>query len=135
MRLLNIESSPRGSRSASIAVSSAFLEAYRQTCPGVTVDTLNVWEEKLPDFDHEAIGANPENRIGSSNPAVSFSLARAPNTVSFSSACTTKRFPSSRCASAIQIVRPSESSSDEPVRGQKHTLIKRCSQAASAITA
>jgi hypothetical protein len=38
-------------------VSSAFLEAYRQTCPGVTVDTLNVWEEKLPDFDHEAIGA------------------------------------------------------------------------------
>src|SRR5262249_2268163 len=29
--------------------------------------------------------------------------------VSFSSARTTKRFPSSRCASAIQIVRPSES--------------------------
>jgi hypothetical protein len=34
MRLLNIESSPRGSRSASIAVTSAFLEAYRQACPG-----------------------------------------------------------------------------------------------------
>jgi|SRR5882724_1220496 len=31
------------------------------------------------------------------------------NAVSFSSACTTKRFPSSRCASAIQIVRPLES--------------------------
>jgi FMN-dependent NADH-azoreductase len=57
MRLLNIESSPRGSRSASIAVTSAFLEAYRQACPGVVVDTLNVWEEKLPDFDQEAIGA------------------------------------------------------------------------------
>jgi len=57
MRLLNIESSPRGSRSASIAVASAFLEAYRQVCPGVMVDTLNVWEEKLPDFDQEAIGA------------------------------------------------------------------------------
>jgi FMN-dependent NADH-azoreductase len=57
MRLLNIESSPRGSRSASIAVTSAFLEAYRQACPGVMVDTLNVWEEKLPDFDQEAIGA------------------------------------------------------------------------------
>ena len=57
MRLLNIESSPRGSRSASIAVINAFLEAYRQVCPGVTVDTLNVWEEKLPDFDQEAIGA------------------------------------------------------------------------------
>jgi FMN-dependent NADH-azoreductase len=57
MRLLNIESSPRGSRSASIAVTSAFLEAYRQACPGVMVDTLNVWEENLPDFDQEAIGA------------------------------------------------------------------------------
>ena len=31
------------------------------------------------------------------------------NAVSFSSACTTKRFPSPRCASAIQIVRPSKS--------------------------
>ena len=31
------------------------------------------------------------------------------NAVSFSSACTTKRFPSSRCASAIQIGRPLES--------------------------
>src|SRR2546429_7238135 len=57
MRLLSIESSPRGSRSASIAVTSAFPEAYRQACPGVMVDTLNVWEEKLPDFDQEAIGA------------------------------------------------------------------------------
>ena len=34
MRLLNIETSPRGSRSASIAVTSAFLEAYRaRTAP------------------------------------------------------------------------------------------------------
>jgi FMN-dependent NADH-azoreductase len=57
MRLLNIVSSPRGSRSASITVANAFLEAYRQACPGVMVDTLNVWEEKLPDFDQEAIGA------------------------------------------------------------------------------
>src|ERR1700739_3592514 len=57
MRLLNIESSPRGSKSASIAVTDAFLEAYRQACPGVRIDTLNVWEEKLPDFHQEAIGA------------------------------------------------------------------------------
>ncbi len=57
MLILNIESSPRVSSSASIAVTNAFLEAYRQACPGVMVDTLNVWEEKLPDFDQEAIGA------------------------------------------------------------------------------
>jgi hypothetical protein len=34
--------------------------------------------------------------------------------VSFSSARTTKRFPSSRCASAIHIVRPSQSSAEIP---------------------
>src|SRR6266436_9368208 len=34
------------------------------------------------------------------------------NAVSFSSARTTKRFPLSRCASAIQIVRPLESIAD-----------------------
>ena len=57
MYLLNIQSSPRRTRSASIAVADAFLEAYRQVYPEVIVDTLNVWEEKLPEFDQEAIGA------------------------------------------------------------------------------
>src|ERR1700730_16538815 len=42
MYLLNIQSSPRRSRSASIAVADAFLETYRQVCP---------------EFDKEAIGA------------------------------------------------------------------------------
>jgi hypothetical protein len=45
-----------------------------------------------------------------------------------------------RCRSiAVRVRNPDGSrfglSSDEAVRGQKHTLIKRCSQAASAITA
>jgi FMN-dependent NADH-azoreductase len=57
MHLLYIQSSPRGRRSVSIAVADAFLQAYRQACPGLTVDTLNVWEENLPEFDREAIGA------------------------------------------------------------------------------
>jgi FMN-dependent NADH-azoreductase len=57
MHLLYIESSPRGSRSVSIAVADAFLQAYRQACPELTVDRLNVWEEHLPEFDQEAIGA------------------------------------------------------------------------------
>jgi FMN-dependent NADH-azoreductase len=57
MYLLNIQSSPRRFRSASIAVADAFLEAYRQVCPETIVDTLNVWDEKLPEFDQEAIGA------------------------------------------------------------------------------
>src|SRR5712671_1562215 len=57
MHLLNIQSSPRGPKSASIAVADTFLHAYRQDCPELTVDTLNVWDENLPDFDQEAIGA------------------------------------------------------------------------------
>jgi FMN-dependent NADH-azoreductase len=57
MHLLNIQSSPRRTRSASIAVADAFLEAYCQVCPEVIVDNLNVWKENLPEFDQEAIGA------------------------------------------------------------------------------
>ena len=57
MHLLYIQSSPRGPRSVSSAVADAFLQAYRQACSELTVDTLNVWEENLPEFDQEAIGA------------------------------------------------------------------------------
>ena len=57
MRLLNIEASPRGPRSVSIAVSDAFVAAYRVVHPDVEVDTLNVWNERLPEFDSQAIGA------------------------------------------------------------------------------
>jgi FMN-dependent NADH-azoreductase len=38
-------------------VTNAFLDAYRALQSDVTIDTLNVWEENLPDFDQEAIGA------------------------------------------------------------------------------
>jgi FMN-dependent NADH-azoreductase len=57
MLLLNIQSSPRGAKSASIAVTNAFLDAYQALHSDATIDTLNVWEENLPDFDSEAIGA------------------------------------------------------------------------------
>ncbi len=55
--VLNIQSSPRGSKSASIAVTNAFLAAYQKLHPDTTVDTLNVFNEQLPEFDSEAIGA------------------------------------------------------------------------------
>jgi FMN-dependent NADH-azoreductase len=35
----------------------AFLDAYEALYPDATIDTLNVWDENLPDFDQEAIGA------------------------------------------------------------------------------
>jgi FMN-dependent NADH-azoreductase len=48
MLLLNIQSSPRAAKSASIAMTNAFLGAYHALHSDVT-DTLNVWEEHLPD--------------------------------------------------------------------------------------
>jgi len=57
MILLNIQSSPRGSKSITNAATQAFVEAYSVAHPDVTVDNLNVWEEDLPEFDSEAIGA------------------------------------------------------------------------------
>jgi FMN-dependent NADH-azoreductase len=57
MRLLNIVTSPRGKESASIAIANTFLDAYRERHPSVDVDTLNVWDEALPEFNGEAIGA------------------------------------------------------------------------------
>ena len=57
MLVLNIQSSPRGAKFASIAVTNAFLAAYKALHSDATIDTMNVWEEDLPDFDREAIGA------------------------------------------------------------------------------
>ncbi len=66
MHILNVQSSPRGSGSASIAVADAFLDACRRANPAVTVDTLNVWDEALPDYDAEAIGAKYKGVSGES---------------------------------------------------------------------
>jgi FMN-dependent NADH-azoreductase len=57
MRLLNIVTSPRRERSASIAVIDSFLLEYQKRIKGVEVDTLDVWTESLPEFDADAIGA------------------------------------------------------------------------------
>lgn len=57
MRLLNIIASPRGEKSASVAVAAAFLDACRARVADLEIDTLNVWEEELPEFDRRTIGA------------------------------------------------------------------------------
>lgn len=55
--LLYIECSPRKQRSASIEVSRAFIEAYAAARPSDTIDTMDVWNLDLPEFDGEAMGA------------------------------------------------------------------------------
>ncbi len=56
-KLLYIESSPRGDRSSSITVARLFLDAYRAKHPGDTVETLDVWRTRLPEFDGATIEA------------------------------------------------------------------------------
>src|SRR5262245_57411838 len=81
-----------------------------------------------PDF---YIGDLPDRRL----PAPRFPMkvnsqrgritdSNSTNAVSFSSACTTKRFPS-RCASATQIVRPPESTAE--TQPQSHPALLRLS--------
>lgn len=53
--LLYVEASPRKERSASIEVAHAFLAAWRARHPDGTVDTLDVWNTELPEFDGEAL--------------------------------------------------------------------------------
>ena len=57
MRILNITTSPRKEKSASTAIVNAFLSEYRERVGDVVVDTLDIWEEQLPEFDAEAINA------------------------------------------------------------------------------
>ena len=57
MRILNITTSPRKEKSASTAIVNAFLSEYRKRVGDVVVDTLDIWEEQLPEFDAEAINA------------------------------------------------------------------------------
>jgi len=54
-KLLYIESSPRKKRSASIAVSNAFLEEYRKAHPKDEVAVLDLWKKELPPFDGDII--------------------------------------------------------------------------------
>jgi FMN-dependent NADH-azoreductase len=57
MRILNITTSPRKDKSASIAIVNAFLAEYKERVGDVVVDTLDIWQEQLPEFDAEAINA------------------------------------------------------------------------------
>lgn len=56
-KVLYIQASPRGERSKSVAVTEAFLDAYRQAHPDDEIDTLNLFEIDLPPFDGLALQA------------------------------------------------------------------------------
>ena len=66
MNILNIVTSPRKEQSASTAVVNAFLSEYRERVRDVTVDRLDIWQERLPEFDAEAINAKYKGVSGES---------------------------------------------------------------------
>jgi FMN-dependent NADH-azoreductase len=56
VKVFEIQSSPRGESSDSITAPN-HIEACKSNNTSIVVDTLNVWHERLPKFDYEAIGA------------------------------------------------------------------------------
>ena len=73
-------------------------------------------------FSDAEFGKNPP-ACQDNSPQARIADSSSRNAVNFSSARTTKRFPSSRCASAIQIVRPLESSAS-PASGSTQVRVR-----------
>ena len=56
-KLLYIHASPRHGASRSIAVADAYLAALKQADPSLEVDTIDLWEAGLPEFDGDRVTA------------------------------------------------------------------------------
>jgi FMN-dependent NADH-azoreductase len=56
-KLLYVISSPRGEQSESRAIAEEFLGAYVQSDPRVAVDTLDLWNERLPVYGGPGVAA------------------------------------------------------------------------------
>ncbi len=56
-KLLHISASPRGASSKSRALALAHIKEMRRTHPDITVDTLELWNEPLPQFDGDFAAA------------------------------------------------------------------------------
>ena len=61
VKLLEIQSSPRGESSDSITLTQSFIEACKSDNNSIVVDTLNVWHERLPEFDYDANGCEVQS--------------------------------------------------------------------------
>lgn len=56
-KLLYIKASPRGAASKSGAVADAYLAALRERLPDLEVDTLDLAQETIPEFDGDKVAA------------------------------------------------------------------------------
>lgn len=55
--LLHVVGSPRRSEARSAPIAEAYLAAARLRCPDLVVDTLDLWGERLPEFDGDKAAA------------------------------------------------------------------------------
>lgn len=63
-KLLFIKASPRGEASTSVAVAQAFVNAAIANNPSITIDTIDLWAEALPDFDGDKNAAKFNVMLG-----------------------------------------------------------------------
>jgi FMN-dependent NADH-azoreductase len=56
-KLIHIQASPRGNRSASQAVASCFIKSYHTAHPGDIFDTLDLWQTDLPEINGATLDA------------------------------------------------------------------------------
>jgi FMN-dependent NADH-azoreductase len=56
-KLLYVQGSPRGGESHSNRIADAYLAARRSAQPGISIDTLDLWREPLPEFDGDKAAA------------------------------------------------------------------------------
>lgn len=69
-KLLFVQASPRGSKSGSIQVAEAYLDALRAGNPDLEVDTIALWEADLPAFDGDKVAAKLSVLLGQEQNAV-----------------------------------------------------------------
>ena len=56
-KLFYIEASPRQERAYSIKVAKQFLNTYKETNPSHTIESFDLWQTSLPEFDGATINA------------------------------------------------------------------------------
>ncbi len=65
--LLYIKASPRGTDSKSSALADAYLAALRERLPNLSVDTLDLSRDSIPDFDGDKVAAKMAVIAGQTN--------------------------------------------------------------------
>lgn len=56
-KLLYVRASPRGEASKSIQIANAYLATYREANPEAEIETIDLWDAGLPEYDGDSVAA------------------------------------------------------------------------------